>query len=371
MDYMTMRLSLRTIYVAFVVIIMMGFLTFMYTGVSLGVTPDDQTPRRASLKKLSLKDGSFVTLVAEISDPFATLVIDGEYLYFSEMAGTIRKVPVQGGKVTTLARGLAVPRDLAVDDGWIYFAEATGRGKGAIKKVSVNGGEVTTLAKGVANPMRIAVDSDYVYFCENAAPGAIKKVSKYTKDGHVLTLVDALTFPVGPAVVDKTLFFIEQATPGTLNKVSTEGGPRTVLLEGVQLPEPYVFDQTHIYFVEFVEGQEGMIKRIPMPMTGSEAAVSAGDLKNPGRIAVDEEDVYFSERTSGTVNKVSKSGGPLTIDGSYVYFADRGKGTVNRAHKSGGAVAQLMDGLHDPFLIAVHADNVFVVETYAEIESVP
>ena len=341
MVHVAMRSSLQTIRV--VVVMMMGFLAFIFTGVSPGVTPDDQTQPRATLKKFSMKEGRSVTLVAGLHNPFATIAVDGGYVYFaSTEEGTIKKVPVRGGRVTTVVSGLR-PRGLAVDNGWIYFAEAPSRGRdGAIKKVSVNGGEVTVVTADAENPMRVTVGEQYIYFCDYLKDGSLKKVSKHASNGRTVTLSPGLSFPALPILTKKKDYLItaEHLTPGTLNRISTKDGSKTVLLKDLLMPEPHVVDETHIYYSE---RHAGLIKKVPID-GDSVPTVLASGLAVPGWIVIDD---------------------------LYVYFTDRGKGTVNRVERNGGTVVQLMDGLHDPFLIEVHEDNIFVVETYAEIESVP
>ena len=44
--------------------------------------------------------------------------------------------------------------DLTVDGGYVYFADRDG---GTIKKVRIDGGEVTTLADGLKGPIDVAV----------------------------------------------------------------------------------------------------------------------------------------------------------------------------------------------------------------------
>ena len=82
-----------------------------------------------------------------------SIVVDSTSVYWGSDDGTVRKIPVGGGAVTTLAANSQTPRRLAIDAAYVYWVSFDG---GTVQKVPVNGGTVLTLATGQAGPLGIA-----------------------------------------------------------------------------------------------------------------------------------------------------------------------------------------------------------------------
>jgi hypothetical protein len=80
--------------------------------------------------------------------------------------GSVNQAPKQGGAITPLATGLQLPWDVAVDQTSVYWTEKNN--PGAVKKLPIGGGPIVTLAQGVGvgAPYGIAVDSQYVYWTD-------------------------------------------------------------------------------------------------------------------------------------------------------------------------------------------------------------
>ena len=86
------------------------------------------------------------------------------YVWFRDAAG---------GTITTILSGLNTPYGIAVDSASVYWSEADG---GTVKKMNINGGTVTTFASGVYG-YGIAVDSTNVYWTDYYG-GTVNKVAK-------------------------------------------------------------------------------------------------------------------------------------------------------------------------------------------------
>src|SRR5262249_53890867 len=85
--------------------------------------------------------------------------------------GTILRFPKAGGAIKKIAETDSSDPLLAIDDRRIYFV-----GDGSIQSVPVDGGRIETLARDDANPaMSIAADRDAIYF---AAGGEVRRVPK-------------------------------------------------------------------------------------------------------------------------------------------------------------------------------------------------
>jgi hypothetical protein len=76
-----------------------------------------------------------------------------------------------------LASGQAAPLDIAVDGMNVYWTNmGHSAGSGTVSKVPVGGGSVTTLASGQSSPYGIAIDATSVYWTKNSNPGNVMKV---------------------------------------------------------------------------------------------------------------------------------------------------------------------------------------------------
>src|SRR3989304_7333019 len=136
------------------------------------------------------------------------IAVDSTNTYWTDYAtsGTVKKVSISGGTVTTLASGLNKPYGIAVDSTNVYWAEFTTSG-GTVKKISISGGTATTLASGLSSPANITVDSTNVYWTEFTTTGTVKKVS--ISGGTVTTLASGLNEPWDIAIDSKNVYWTE------------------------------------------------------------------------------------------------------------------------------------------------------------------
>src|SRR3972149_83535 len=141
------------------------------------------------------------------------IAVDSTNTYWTDYAtsGTVKKVSISGGTVTTLASGLSSPANITVDSTNVYWTEFTTTG--TVKKVSISGGTVTTLASGLNEPWDIAIDSKNVYWTENNSTGTVKKVS--ISEGTVTTVASGLNYPIGIAVDSTSIYW----AAGDINKI--------------------------------------------------------------------------------------------------------------------------------------------------------
>jgi hypothetical protein len=100
------------------------------------------------------------------------MATDGNNTFYTSSAGTVNKLPASGGQAQVLATGQGDPRGIAVDSGYVYWANY---GDGNISRVSSLGGAVQVLATGQSRPLAIAADSANAYWT-NLGAGTIAKV---------------------------------------------------------------------------------------------------------------------------------------------------------------------------------------------------
>lgn len=152
------------------------------------------------LKKMSLEGSNVTTLATQLSASGANIVLDTNNVYWSDQGvppygqpiaggGVVKKISKNGGSATTLASGLNAPSGIALDsyngylywsDGGTWTSDVYDTNTGSIKKISIGGGTITTLASGLNAPGTIQLDNMNIYWAETpgSGEGSIKKMSR-------------------------------------------------------------------------------------------------------------------------------------------------------------------------------------------------
>lgn len=90
------------------------------------------------------------------------MAADGTALFIVTIGGALLELPTpNGGAVTTLASGHPFPRNVVVDDAFVYFTHSSAVESdtdGAVIMVAKSGGDAVTIAKAQNRPRGIAVD---------------------------------------------------------------------------------------------------------------------------------------------------------------------------------------------------------------------
>ncbi len=225
------------------------------------------------------------------------IAVDSVNAYWTEWSstGSINKVGINGGAVTTLASSINYAKEIAVDSTSVYWTENVGLpgGNGTVKKVDINGGTVTTLASGLNYPRGIAVDSTSVYWAETNS-GTVNKVDK--NGGTVTTLVSGLNgpYPWAIATDSTSVYWTEwncsSCTDGTIRKMDKNGGTVTTLASGLQGELEIAVDSFNVYWTEYRTGNVKKMDKI----SGTITTLASG-LSYPSKIAIDSANVYVKE----------------------------------------------------------------------------
>ena len=145
------------------------------------------------------------------------------------------------------------------------------------------------------------------------------------------------------------------------------------LATGLSNPNAIATDSTFIYWVEYGSGS---IKKISN--TGGTVTTLVSGLYSPTGICLDNNDVYFGENyglNSSRIKKVPKIGGAVTtiisnlysisqlaLDNTNIYFGDFQGNKIQKIMKSGGTVTTLSTQTYSPTGIVLDDNNIYWTE---------
>lgn len=216
-------------------------------------------------------------------------------------------------------------------------------GTGVIKKVNIDGGTVAAVAYPYS-PTGMATDSSYIYFYNS---NGLNKVAKNNNGNNagIINLTTQITPPSRPgnnwmAVDSSSIYWVDSDNGnGAVKKMSTVGGPITILASNLLSPVNIAIDANNVYWTD----RTGLV---------SEVGINGGTVKNlydgtsfgaaPNGIAVNNGNVYWDE--------AELSGNVFT------------GGAIKEISANGGTVTTLASGLTSPTDLTVDSQNVYWLE---------
>jgi hypothetical protein len=206
------------------------------------------------IKRLPLAAGSMPDTVAADSEAIAALVLDSSSVYWdSAVSGTVRRTPVGGGPVTTVATpaisqaGPGGPIHLA-SNGNLYWVT----GGSALLSVPSAGGAVNVVAPGLPNPADLVIDASNAYYSDTSA-GNIMKLPLGGGAPVILASVGYVPSAPLPLVLDSTTSMLYWLDANWISKVPTGGGSVIRVLDftsGPDLSATFAVDGTQVFFTE-------------------------------------------------------------------------------------------------------------------------
>jgi hypothetical protein len=257
-------------------------------------------------------------------DDLDSLAIDATNLYWSTYAQprTIMKRALAGGPPVLLAVAPNITGQLAIQAGYLYWAEAT-----AVKRISIDGGLMTTVLSSTEAFSAIAVDDENVYWSHNVFPTTSSTLMKSPLAGGAATPI-ATTVATQLVRDAANLYWADNSAVvgGDLLTMPLSGGPMTRIATKQGTITGFTVDATRIYWITYDRVQSA-------PLTGGTATILA---QSGGRaLAVDGTNAYWTSEVG--VTTVPLSGGTPTtlasttnafwsiaVDAKYVYW--RGDG---------------------------------------------
>lgn len=157
---------------------------------------------------------------------------------------------------------------------------------------------------------------------------------------------------------------LDPAKPETRPKPDTEPAPGPAAI-----PTELVADATHVYVLS--PAPVSTIWAVPRDGQAPPKALATGQT-NPRTLTLDETHVYWVEGVQGAITRVPKTGGVpeilangqvgaggLAIDATHVYWTDTAAGRVHAVPKGGGEIATVASGLSNPRFVAVDTVAIF------------
>ncbi|MBI3580748.1 MAG: DUF5050 domain-containing protein [Nitrospinae bacterium] len=251
-------------------------------------------PVYATVKKMPVSGGTVTTLASLSSQDVGNLVgVDSTNVYWLDSGG-LQKVSINGGAVTNLSN--QINGSLVMDSTSFYWTGADpATSYGTLYKMPKAGGAIMKLATGTRRyGSQVAVDSTSVYWIDNAS----LTLNKVSTNGGTVTQIASSPF-FGFFCVDSTSVYFYSSVNGTsgLNKVSTNGGTVTQLLNNIYLSN-FTVNSNNLYFI----GSFGGLSAIQKVSTngGTVTTVVSGMYTVPIYLIVDSTSVYWTQPTTNS-----------------------------------------------------------------------
>jgi hypothetical protein len=293
-----------------------------------------------------LAGGAIATLATAPGQPVG-IAVDGQAVYCITYDGTtswVQSVPLGGGTPSTLASRPYSASGTLLAGGNIYWVEG-----GAATFVSIDGGTPTQLHNGyIDGPF--FVDNGYLYSGSQGTVPA-QTIAKQPLDGGASTTIESNLPNVAGLAADSTSVYWTSDQAATVLSASLDGGTPTTLASGANGLTSIALDSSYAY----VAFSSGSILRVQLA-GGTPTTFASGQPTSNGaqELAIDSNDLYWTDQFHGAVLKESLTGGspvtvysggesPITlaVDSSRVYWTTSPGGTVSSASLDGGGYTQL------------------------------
>jgi hypothetical protein len=281
---------------------------------------------------------SDVTQIASGRPEANFVAVTGGEVYWTageDESGSVQKVSVRGGRITTLAANQDAPYGIAVNSTHVYWVN---RNSATLMKVGRNGGmpELLVETDGGA-PLGVAADDRQAYWSQRSGnPGEVGPGSLIGSINVADDAVNGMFLPVdstSPHLLtldEDFIYFADRQSTGSVIRASRTDGSFTPLVTGQPRPYDITVDSGHVYWTNNGEGamRPGGVMRAPKA-GGAAIALGTGHFV-PNGIAVDETHAYWTDQGSGKVRRILKDGSGTAQD---LYTGDSPRGiAVDATH---------------------------------------
>jgi hypothetical protein len=189
-------------------------------------------PKTGALEKMPLGGQGAITTLAANQDNCHGLLVAGQAAYFTNYgSGVVAKAPTDGnGPIIELAVGQQDPTHLAADATYLYWTNWVSPA-GSIARVPRDGGPTEVVVADQLRPYGIAVDVMNVYWT-NSVGGTVMRKPLAGGAGVVLaTVPSSQGYPFSLVLDDGYVYFTtyNEDVTGSVRKVPIGGGEVTVV----------------------------------------------------------------------------------------------------------------------------------------------
>jgi hypothetical protein len=336
------------------------------------------------VRAVSQSGGTVRTLVSVPSavelarNSLRDLSVAGSSVYWIDSGNkALDTVPLAGGAVTSLASGLPLPSDLGIPVSmtvtgahayWTEPGNVVGcclrLGTGSVKRIPLAGGSVTTIASGLDRPGGVDVDAETLVWFE-----MWRLARRPHASGETLTVASGIAADMPRLAADATHVYVLDTDQ--IKRVPIAGGPVEKLAstrlgaygDFSTVGQDIATDGRYVYWTIKESIGAPIVQKVPV--AGGAAVTLALEATTPRpqdcywRIVVDARNVYWSAGSTTlpigcAVKKVPIDGGAITtlidypqvtdftIDASTLYFGEIGSyypGTIQKTPIDGGGIS--------------------------------
>ncbi len=260
-----------------------------------------------------------------------------------------------------LATVAAEPRNLAVSSTHVFWTTPS-----AVQGIPRSGGALVNLATGQPDPNGITVDDTHVYFTNRNETGNVMRVEP---SGGALTTIVAAESPGYIAVDQDSIYFGDGVAVRRRSK--TNSFSTYVAAQATRNPGRISVDSQYVYF--FSPGySDGWVGRDSIAATNDPLTLASG-LRVPIDMAADSTHLYYVQGNVNGVTRVPKAGGTKTtygdahvsavaVDDAHVFYSEDDNGRVMQVAKAGGTPVVRRSGASTPYKIEVRDGVVYWIE---------
>ncbi len=270
----------------------------------------------------------------------------------------LRGMPKEGGTPATVVEGLAGARDLAVQEGRLFFtASGMGASDGRVLAVTPGSPAIDLVADangpiGLPVPEGITVRDDVAFFTAFGS-GEIYAARTDGSEFFALRFAAPQNYPYRIVADDSRIFWTNVGTAGSdppdgavlmLDEINpTDELTPVVLADGEAPPRDLALElgadgsATAVWYTTFADG--GAVKRVG-PAGGEEPVTMVEGQSYPNGITLDGTHVYWTNRGDGTVMSLPRAAapgtaptlvasgqvapGPIAVDATHIFWANEG-----------------------------------------------
>jgi YVTN family beta-propeller protein len=244
----------------------------------------------------------------------------------------------------------------------------TNSSAGTVSKIVVATGSVTTPTTGLSNPQGIAFDGTNLWVADTNS-STVSEIRP--SDGAVLHTVTGLAFPLGVAF-DGAKVWVTNFGGTTVSRINPTGTPAIDATATVgSQPKGIAFDGTHLWVANFASNTVSEVDPASAATIGSPISVGTGAQS----VAFDGESIWVTNSSSNTVSKIDPNTSTVVktitvgtnpqgtaFDGTHLWVANANDNTVSKIDPTTDTVVTVGgDSFNFPIGIAFDGADMWVV----------